>query len=204
MTKYTFSPQNFKAFDVDRLDARMEALNEHVRPQLHQLGDYFTEYFTTQTGETFYPHVAKHARRSVNPPKDTWVAFAPNKRGYKMLPHFQIGLFRDQLFIMFGVMHEAKNKAERVKLFDKHFDTLRNLPSDYSICLDHMKPEKTLIKDCTDEQLHEAIDRVKNVKKGEFFVARSITPDDQRLKTDKAFIQFVEETFDQFLKFYSA
>ncbi|MFO8478987.1 DUF1054 family protein, partial [Staphylococcus aureus] len=136
MTKYTFSPQNFKAFDVDGLDARMEALNEHVRPQLHQLGDYFTEYFTTQTGETFYPHVAKHARRSVNPPKDTWVAFAPNKRGYKMLPHFQIGLFRDQLFIMFGVMHEAKNKAERVKLFDKHFDTLRNLPSDYSICLD--------------------------------------------------------------------
>ena len=70
MTKYTFSPQNFKAFDVDGLDARMEALNEHVRPQLHQLGDYFTEYFTTQTGETFYPHVAKHARRSVNPPKD--------------------------------------------------------------------------------------------------------------------------------------
>ena len=37
-------------------------------------------------------HVAKHARRSVNPPIDTWVAFAPNKRGYKMLPHFQIGL----------------------------------------------------------------------------------------------------------------
>ena len=204
MTKYTFSPQNFKAFDVDGLDARMEALNEHVRPQLHQLGEYFTEYFTTQTGETFYPHVAKHARRSVNPPKDTWVAFAPNKRGYKMLPHFQIGLFRDQLFIMFGVMHEAKDKAERVKIFDKHFDTLRNLPSDYSICLDHMKPEMTLIKDCTDVQLHEAIDRVKNVKKGEFFVARSITPDDQRLKTDKAFIQFVEETFDQFLKFYSA
>lgn len=58
MTKYTFSPKNFEAFDVDGLDARMEALNEHVRPQLHQLGEYFTEYFTTQTGETFYPHVA--------------------------------------------------------------------------------------------------------------------------------------------------
>ena len=37
MTKYTFSPKNFEAFDVDGLDARMEALNEHVRPQLHQL-----------------------------------------------------------------------------------------------------------------------------------------------------------------------
>ncbi|RIO50416.1 YktB family protein [Staphylococcus pasteuri] len=204
MTKYTFTPENFKAFDVDGLDERMEALNEHVRLQLHQLGDYFTEYFSTQTGETFYPHVAKHARRSVNPPKDTWVAFAPNKRGYKMLPHFQIGLFRDQLFVMFGVMHEAKDKAERVKTFDKHFDTLRHLPSDYSVCLDHMKPEKPLIKDFTDDQLHEAIDRVKNVKKGEFFVARAISPYDNRLTSDKSFIQFVEETFDQFLKFYHA
>lgn len=67
-----------------------------------------------------------------------------------------------------------------------------------------MKPEKPLIKDFTDDQLHEAIDRVKNVKKGEFFVARAISPDDNRLTSDKSFIQFVEETFDQFLKFYHA
>ena len=76
MTQYTFKPKDFKAFEVEGLDARMEALNEYVRPQLHQLGDYFSEYFTSQTGETFYAHVAKHARRSVNPPVDTWVAFA--------------------------------------------------------------------------------------------------------------------------------
>ena len=76
MTQYTFSPKDFKAFEVEGLDQRMEALNDYVRPQLHQLGSYFEEYFTTQTGETFYAHVAKHARRSVNPPIDTWVAFA--------------------------------------------------------------------------------------------------------------------------------
>ena len=63
MTQYTFKPKDFKAFEVEGLDARMEALNEYVRPQLHQLGDYFSEYFTSQTGETFYAHVAKHARR---------------------------------------------------------------------------------------------------------------------------------------------
>ena len=38
MTKYTFAPKDFKAFDVDGLENRMEALNEHVRPQLNQLG----------------------------------------------------------------------------------------------------------------------------------------------------------------------
>ena len=56
-----------------------------------------------------------------------------------MLPHFQIGLFRNQLFIMFGIMHEGRNKEEKVKIFDKHFDKLTSLPSDYSVSLDHMK-----------------------------------------------------------------
>ncbi|MCS5349704.1 YktB family protein [Staphylococcus aureus] len=204
MTKYTFTPKDFKAFDVDDLDARMEALNEYIRPQLHQLGEYFSDFFTSQTGETFYPHVAKHARRSVNPPKDTWVAFATNKRGYKMLPHFQIGMFKDQLFVMFGIMHEAKDKASRAKVFERKFKAIKQLPDDYRVSLDHMKPDKPFIKDLTDDDLKEAIQRAINVKKGEFFIARAITPQDKRLKSDKAFLAFLEETFDQFLPFYTA
>ncbi|HEF0706417.1 TPA: YktB family protein [Staphylococcus aureus] len=204
MTKYTFKPKDFKAFNVEGLDARMEALNEYIRPQLHELGEYFSDFFTSQTGETFYPHVAKHARRSVNPPKDTWVAFATNKRGCKMLPHFQIGMFEDQLFVMFGIMHEAKDKATRAKVFERNFKAIQQLPDDYRVCLDHMKPDKPFIKDLTDDDLKEAIQRAINVKKGEFFIARAITPQDKRLKSDKAFIAFLEETFDQFLPFYSA
>ncbi|HAR7168542.1 YktB family protein [Staphylococcus aureus] len=204
MTKYTFKPKDFKAFNVEGLDTGMEALNEYIRPQLHELGEYFSDFFTSQTGETFYPHVAKHARRSVNPPKDTWVAFATNKRGYKMLPHFQIGMFEDQLFVMFGIMHEAKDKATRAKVFERKFKAIQQLPDDYRVCLDHMKPDKPFIKDLTDDDLKEAIQRAINVKKGEFFIARAITPQDKRLKSDKAFIAFLEETFDQFLPFYSA
>ncbi|EVG33686.1 hypothetical protein T876_00490 [Staphylococcus aureus SJUD6101] len=204
MTKYTFKPKDFKAFNVEGLDARMEALNEYIRPQLHELGEYFSDFFTSQTGETFYPHVAKHARRSVNPPKDTWVAFATSKRGYKMLPHFQIGMFEDQLFVMFGIMHEAKDKATRAKVFERKFKAIQQLPDDYRVCLDHMKPDKPFIKDLTDDDLKEAIQRAINVKKGKFFIARAITPQDKRLKSDKAFIAFLEETFDQFLPFYSA
>ncbi|HDH6293374.1 TPA: YktB family protein [Staphylococcus aureus LTCF-2-18] len=204
MTKYTFKPKDFKAFNVEGLDARTEALNEYIRPQLHELGEYFSDFFTSQTGETFYPHVAKHARRSVNPPKDTWVAFATSKRGYKMLPHFQIGMFEDQLFVMFGIMHEAKDKATRAKVFERKFKAIQQLPDDYRVCLDHMKPDKPFIKDLTDDDLKEAIQRAINVKKGEFFIARAITPQDKRLKSDKAFIAFLEETFDQFLPFYSA
>jgi uncharacterized protein YktB (UPF0637 family) len=203
MTKYIFKPKDFKAFTVPGLDDRMAALEEHVRPQLNNLGEYFAQYLETQTGEVFYPHVAKHARRSVNPPKDTWVAFATNKRGYKMQPHFQIGLFEEQLFVMYGVMHEAKDKAQQVKVFEDQFNQLKNLPADYSVSLDHMSQEKTLIKDMDDSSLQKAIDRVKNVKKGEFFVARTLQPGADDLKSDKAFISFLEDTFTQLLKFYA-
>ncbi|PHK50594.1 YktB family protein [Staphylococcus edaphicus] len=202
MTKYTFKPTDFKAFTVDGLNARMEALNEHVRPQLNNLGDYFAQYLETATGEIFYPHVAKHARRSVNPPKDTWVAFATNNRGYKMQPHFQIGLFENQLFVMYGVMHEAKDKAQQVQVFEDHFETLKLLPSDYSVSLDHMSQEKTYIHDMTDEDLLKAFKRVKNVKKGEFFVARTLAPNSEHLKSDKVFLAYLEDTFEQLLKFY--
>lgn len=202
MTKYTFKPSDFKSFEVEGLNERMEALDKHVRPQLNELGTYFAEYLETTTGETFYPHVAKHARRSVNPPVDTWVAFSTNNRGYKMQPHFQIGLFRDQLFIMYGVMHEAKNKADQVKVFEDQFNKLKNLPEDYSISLDHMSQKKTYINEMTDDDIKKAINRVKNVKKGELFIARTLSPQDKQLKTDKAFLSFIEDTFEHFLMFY--
>lgn len=98
-------------------------------------------------------------------------------------------------------MHEGKDKAERVKVFDKHFDVLKQLPEDYQVSLDHMKPEKSYIKDLSDDELHKAIDRVKNVKKGEFSL-HALSPKDAELKSDKAFLSFVKETFDEFLKFY--
>ena len=60
-----------------------------------------------------YPHIAKHARRTINPPNDTWISFSSNPRGYKMQPHFQIGLWETHLFIWYAVIYEAKDKAPK-------------------------------------------------------------------------------------------
>jgi uncharacterized protein YktB (UPF0637 family) len=38
-------------------------------------------------------------------------------------------------------------------------------------------------KDLSDDELHQAIDRVKHVKKGEFFVARTLSPNDSPFLT---------------------
>ena len=65
-----------------------------------------------------------------------------------------------------------------------------------------MKKDKQYIKDLSDTDLHQAIDRVKNVKKGEFFIARTLAPSDEQLKSDETFLAFIKETFDEFLKLY--
>lgn len=83
MTQMRFTEEDFNTFTIEGLDARMEVLKETVRPKLTALGEHFAPTLSALTGDEMFPHVAKHARRSVNPPADSWVAFANSKRGYK-------------------------------------------------------------------------------------------------------------------------
>ncbi len=110
MPKLKWTNKDFNVFQINGLEQRMDALNSNVRPKFNKLGEDFSAFFSSQLGEEFFSHVAKHARRTVNPPKDSWVAFAPYKRGYKALPHFQIGLWSSHLFIVLAIIYEAPQK----------------------------------------------------------------------------------------------
>ncbi|MDQ0168823.1 uncharacterized protein YktB (UPF0637 family) [Paenibacillus tundrae] len=69
-----FNNRDFDVFQVPGLEPRMEMLIERVRPKLEALGAELAPYLTELCGEEMFVHVAKHARRTVNPPIDTWVA----------------------------------------------------------------------------------------------------------------------------------
>jgi uncharacterized protein YktB (UPF0637 family) len=63
-----------------------------------------------------YPHTASHARRRVNPPDDTWVAFSRSERGYKRFAHFEVGIARDLVFVRFVIKPEGEaDKAELLR-----------------------------------------------------------------------------------------
>ena len=111
MVDVKWTNADFDVFTIDGLERRMDALKSIVRPKFQAFGDYFAGYFSAKTGEEFFAHIAKHARRTVNPPNDSWVAFAPYKRGYKSLPHFQIGLTNHHLFIVVAIIYEAPQKS---------------------------------------------------------------------------------------------
>ena len=57
-----------------------------------------------------FAHVARHARRTVNPPDDTWVAFAADARGYKKHSHFKVAVSRNCVRFLFEVGPEHADK----------------------------------------------------------------------------------------------
>ncbi|WP_462409118.1 YktB family protein [Neobacillus sp. Marseille-QA0830] len=163
-----FTKQDFDVFLIDGLEPRMEALKSTIRPKLEALGHYFSPRLAALTGEEMFAHVAKHARRTINPPKDTWVAFANNPRGYKMLPHFQVGLWKTHLFIWFAIIYEAPQKSEIGARFAKKANKIyKETPKDYVWSLDHTKPETLSNQGLKKSDLLTMFDRLQTIKKAE-------------------------------------
>ncbi|KOS69621.1 hypothetical protein AEA09_14255 [Lysinibacillus contaminans] len=203
MQKTQWTNQDFDVFQINGLEQRMDALISLVRPKFNILGEEFSTYFSSKLGEEFHAHVAKHARRTVNPPKDSWVAFAPYKRGYKALPHFQIGLWGTHLFIVLAIIYEAPQKnmfAERLLAKKTLFN---ELPNYFIVSGDHMSPLAIPLSEAKEEKLEELLVRLRDVKKGEFLVGRHI-PREQAIKLSADDLhRLIEETFDVLLPIYS-
>lgn len=200
--KYTLTQTDFDVFKIDGLENRMAALIENTRPKLENLGEHFSQYITEMTGDETFAHVAKHARRTTNPPDDTWVAFSTNPRGYKMMPHFQIGLYDSHAFCMYGIIYESKDKKRLAENWLDNLDKFSQLPEDYQISLDHMKPAKTPLNEMSEDDLKNGLIRLRDVKKGEFLVGKVYQPDDEALKSDEAFIEDLEQVMEQLSRFY--
>ncbi|WP_099157948.1 YktB family protein [Virgibacillus ndiopensis] len=196
-----FSKNDFDTFQIEGLDNRMEAIQSRIQPKFQQIGIELVDHLSTQLGNEMFLHIARHARRTVNPPKDTWLAIADNKRGYKQHPHFQVGLFDDHVFIWFALIYELPHKTEIAKAFLKNMDDIKkSIPSDYVVSMDHTKKDAQKIKDL---DLKAALERFRDVKKAEFLIGRHLYADDIRLKNGQEFIKIAKETFDTVLPLYS-
>jgi uncharacterized protein YktB (UPF0637 family) len=107
-----FSKADFDVFLIPEFHARMSALRTMVRPKLAMLGEDLAPRLADVTGHAMYPHTASHARRRVNPPDDTWVAFSRSERGYKRYAHFEVGIFLDGVFVRFSIKPEGEDDKQ--------------------------------------------------------------------------------------------
>ncbi|MGH7918306.1 MAG: DUF1054 family protein, partial [Candidatus Binataceae bacterium] len=60
----------------------------------------------------FFAHVAKHARRTVNPPPETWAAFGPSPQGYKRYGYLALCISGAGLHARAVVKAEADKRVE--------------------------------------------------------------------------------------------
>jgi len=195
-----FSEKDFATFEIDSLEGRMKAIQERIQPKFQIIGDELVGYLATQLGNEMFVHIAKHARRTVNPPNDTWTAFSYNHRGYKMTPHFQIGLWNDRVFVWLAYIYELPHKQSIAQLFIDHIEKLQNMiPSDYDISTNHMKKSDKKLKNI---DFNQTLNRFRDVKKAELLIGKQFSSDDALLKDGAAFTETVKSIYDDLIPIY--
>lgn len=198
-----FTDEDFDVFLIDGLEARMDAIKSTIRPKLEGLGDYFAPTLSALTGDEMFVHVAKHARRTINPPKDTWVAFANNPRGYKMLPHFQIGLWNTHLFIWFAVIYEAPQKEVIGGRFTKKAAKIfKEIPKEFAWSLDHTKPDTITHGELSKNDMISNFARLQNVKKAELLCGYTIDREKTIQLGPEGLVEQIEEVFKRVAPLY--
>jgi len=112
MATLGFTPVDFRVFSVEGFNERMQQIYAHVRPKLVRLGDELAPAIARRLHMEFFPHVAKHARRTVNPPPETWAAFGPSPKGYKRFGYLALCISGTGIHARAVVKSEADMRPE--------------------------------------------------------------------------------------------
>jgi uncharacterized protein YktB (UPF0637 family) len=113
-----FTSGDFEVFSVEGFNERMQQIYAHVRPKLVKLGDELAPELARKLHMEFFPHVAKHARRSVNPPPETWAAFGPSPKGYKRYGYLALCVSGAGLHARAVVKSEADKRSQMSRLLE--------------------------------------------------------------------------------------
>lgn len=198
-----FTQHDFDTFAIEGLDGRMEAIRERIQPKFKALGDSLAQDLSLFAGTEMFLHIAKHLRRKINPPVDTWMAICPNKRGYKQVPHFQVGLFDDRVFIWLALIYELPNKSNIATTYMNQIDSIqKEIPADFVLSFDHMKKDVTPLADLDRSAWNDALIRFRDVKKVELLIGRNLHFQDPVLTKPDELESLIRSTFEKLIPLY--
>ena len=203
MTFTGFTPDDFNVFSISGLDDRMEAIREQIQPKFRELGSILCNDLALLAGNEMYLHIAKHARRTVNPPKDTWLAICHDKRGYKKHPHFQVGLFDDHVFLWLAFIYEVPNKSQIADQFLQQLDSVyQTIPKNYVLSLDHTQKDSISMEDLDATEFRQVVERFRDVKKAELLIGQHLSPNSPLAGNGDAFLDHAKQTFETLMPLY--
>ena len=178
MPSTAFGAADFKVFEVTGFAQRMSEIRSRIRPKLETLGQRLVPEVSRATGAEAFAHVAKHARRTVNPPDDTWVAFAPDKRGYKKHCHFKVAVSRNAVRFLFEVGPEHDDKKRWAAAWKtnapKLGPVLNRMKGLAHFKNEHDEQPASLLADLSIDEFGALGDETLRTRDGQFVVGRAI------------------------------
>src|SRR3989441_11165861 len=177
MASPAFVAGDFKIFDVKAFKPRMTEIRARVRPKLGAFGESLASSVGRSVGGKVFAHVAQHARRTVNPPDDTWVAFGPDARGYKKHSHFKVAVSRHCVRFLFEIGPEHADKRRWAASWRKNAPkvgpVLRRVKHLAWFKNEHDDEPAAPLADFTPERLVELADELIRTRDGPFVVGRA-------------------------------
>lgn len=127
MDKLGLTRPDFEVFTIGGFADRMAMIQEQVRPKLVRIGRQLAPELASKLGLELFPHVAKHARRTVNPPPETWCAFGPSAKGYKRYGYLALCVSAAGAHARMVVKTEADRRPQIAQLLRQRARTLARL-----------------------------------------------------------------------------
>jgi uncharacterized protein YktB (UPF0637 family) len=120
-----FQQQDFDLFSIPDFAGRMAVIREGLRPRLLALGADLAPRVEALTGLPAAAHTAQHMRRRVNPPPETWVAFARDRKGYKRWTHYRLAIGAEGVRAVVFVEDDAEDKPSFAAALSRRAASLR-------------------------------------------------------------------------------
>jgi uncharacterized protein YktB (UPF0637 family) len=143
--------------------------------------------------------VAKHARRTVNPPDDTWVAFGPDLRGYKKHCHFKVAVSRRCVRFLFEVGPEHADKkrwgAAWKRSAGKLGPVLRRVKGLAWFKNEHDEEPAAALTDVPVEQLAQLAEELTRARYGQIVLGRVVAAEEAGRWTEAQYRTAALETF---------
>ena len=199
MPSGAFGAGEFKVFDVPGFQPRMSQIRERIRPKLETLGHSLAPAIQRTTGDETFTHVAKHARRTVNPPDDTWVAFAADRRGYKKHAHFKVAVSRHCVRFLFEVGPEHADKKHWVAAWKRSAPrigpVLRRVKGLAWFKNEHDETPASALCDMTADDLSALSDELVRTRDGQLVLGRVVAAEEAARWTEAQYRTAAIETF---------
>ena len=206
MASAAFGSSDFKVFDVKGFQPRMREIRTRIRPKLETIGRSLAPALARSLGGETYAHVAKHARRTVNPPDDTWVAFGPDARGYKKHCHFKVAVSRHCVRFVFEIGPEHADKkrwsAAWKKNAGKLSPVLRRMKDLSWFKNEHDETPAAALSDMAPEALAELADEIVRTRDGQLVLGRMVLAEDAARWTEAQYREAALETFRALVPLY--